>query len=47
MFQIFEFLAIPLGWILNLVYQLVGNYFVAIFLFTLRTIPRLIVGRVE
>ncbi|MBQ8752999.1 MAG: YidC/Oxa1 family membrane protein insertase [Clostridia bacterium] len=35
MFQIFEYLAIPLGWILKVIYQLVGNYFVAIFLFTL------------
>ena len=35
MFQIFDFLAIPLGWLLNLIYQLVNNYFVAIFLFTL------------
>ena len=35
MFAIFDFLAVPLGWILGLIYQLVKNYFVAILLFTL------------
>ena len=32
---LFDFLAGPLGWIMKLVYDLVNNYFVAIFLFTL------------
>ena len=32
---IFDFLAIPLGWVLWFIYNLVSNYFVAIFLFTL------------
>jgi hypothetical protein len=32
---IFQILAIPLGWILRLVYQLFGNYFIAIFFFPL------------
>ncbi len=32
---LFDFLAGPLGWIMKLVYNLVNNYFVAIFLFTL------------
>lgn len=32
---IFSFLSGPLGWIMKLVYGLVNNYFVAIFLFTL------------
>ena len=36
MFQIFDFLAVPLGFILKLIYDFVGsNYLVAIFLFTL------------
>ena len=33
--SLFGFLAVPLGFILNLVYQLVDNYFISIFLFTL------------
>lgn len=32
---IFGFLAVPLGYIMRLIYSLVNNYFVAIFLFTL------------
>ena len=32
---IFDWIAIPLGWLLRLIYQLVHNYFVAIILFTL------------
>jgi len=32
-FGIFEFLAPPLGWILEQIYKLVNNYFIAIFLF--------------
>ena len=35
MINMFSFLAGPLGWIMKLVYNLVNNYFVAIFLFTL------------
>lgn len=35
MFDIFGFLAGPLGWIMGLVYDWVGNYFLAIFIFTL------------
>lgn len=34
---IFDWIAIPLGYILNFIYELVNNYFVAIFLFTLLT----------
>ncbi|MBO5797745.1 MAG: membrane protein insertase YidC, partial [Clostridia bacterium] len=34
---IFGFLAGPLGWLLRLVYSLVNDYFLAIFLFTLIT----------
>ena len=30
----FDILAVPLGWILWFIYNLVGNYFIAIFLFT-------------
>lgn len=32
-FGIFEFLAPPLGWLLRVIYDLVNNYFLAIFLF--------------
>jgi len=32
---IFDFIAIPLGWLLKFIYDLIPNYFVAIFLFTL------------
>ncbi len=35
MIEMFSFLEVPLGWIMKLVYSLVNNYFVAIFLFTL------------
>ena len=35
MFALFDWIAIPLGWLLRLIYQLVHNYFVAIILFTL------------
>ena len=36
MFQIFDFLAVPLGFVLKLIYDVVGsNYLIAIFLFTL------------
>ena len=34
---IFDIIAIPLGWLLKLIYEWVSNYFVAIFLFTLLT----------
>ena len=34
-FAMFDWIAIPLGWLLRLIYQLVHNYFVAIILFTL------------
>ena len=37
MTAIFDIIAIPLGWLLKVIYDLVGNYFIAIFLFTLVT----------
>ena len=33
--QIFDIIAIPLGYILHFIYNIFGNYFVSIFLFTL------------
>ena len=37
MTAIFDIIAIPLGWLLKVIYDLFGNYFAAIFLFTLVT----------
>ncbi len=37
MSAIFDLIAIPLGWLLGLIYKVVPNYFGAIFLFTLAT----------
>ena len=37
MTAIFDIIAIPLGWLLKVIYDLFGNYFIAIFLFTLLT----------
>ena len=35
MTAIFDFLAIPLGWLMSFIYSGIPNYFAAIFLFTL------------
>ena len=35
MMQIFDIIAIPLGYVLWFIYKYIGNYFISIFLFTL------------